>query len=127
MSSALAMASVTAVLKNLLHNELIRPSSNTHMGDITITALSPDRIPLGAEERAQLNLYLYRLTPNSGWQRTKKLGSHVGLGQAAPTASSLVGVAQAQGTVPTASTARGGQAQGTVPTGTHSLALDLHY
>src|SRR5215472_19232061 len=100
MSSALAMASVTAVLKNLLHNELIRPSSNTYMGDITITALSPDRISLGAEERAQLNLYLYRLTPNSAWQRTKKIGSHVGLGQA-------------QGTIPTIG---GGQAQGTVPT-----------
>jgi hypothetical protein len=70
MSSALAIASVTAVLKNLLGNALIQQSTATSMGDVTITALPPDRIPTGAEERIQLNLHLYRLTPNSGWRRT---------------------------------------------------------
>ncbi len=70
MSSALAIASVTAVLKNLLGNALIRQSTDTGMGDVTITALPPDRISTGAEERTQLNLHLYRLTPNTGWRHT---------------------------------------------------------
>src|SRR5947208_14704682 len=69
MSSALAIASVTAVLKNLLDNELIHQSATTSVGDVTVTALPPDRIPTGAEERAQLNLYVYRLTPNSSRRR----------------------------------------------------------
>lgn len=70
MSSALAIASVTAVLKYLLGNALIQQSAATSMGDISITVLPPDRIPTGAEERTQLNLHLYRLTPNSGWRRS---------------------------------------------------------
>ena len=70
MSSALAIASVTAVLKNLLDNELIHQSTTMSVGDVTVSALPPDRIPTGAEERAQLNLYVYRLTPNSGRRRT---------------------------------------------------------
>lgn len=69
MSSALAIASVTAVLKNLLDNELIHQSATTGVGDVAVTALPPDRIPTGAEERAQLNLYVYRLTPNSSRRR----------------------------------------------------------
>ena len=73
MSSALAIASVTAVLKYLLGNALIQQSAATSMGDVTITALPPDRIPTGAEERTQLNLHLYRLTPNSGWRRSAVL------------------------------------------------------
>jgi len=70
MSSALAIASVTAVLKNLLGNALVQQSTTTSIGDVTITALPPDRIPTGAEERTQINLYLYRLTPHTGWRRT---------------------------------------------------------
>ncbi len=70
MSSALAIASVTAILKNLLGNAMVQQPAATSMGDVTITALPPDRIPTGAEERTQLNLHLYRLTPNSGWRRT---------------------------------------------------------
>ncbi|HLX58396.1 MAG TPA: DUF4255 domain-containing protein [Ktedonobacteraceae bacterium] len=66
MSSALAIASVTAMLKHLLGNALISQAAAASLGDVTITALPPDRIPTGAEERTQLNLYLYRLTPDSG-------------------------------------------------------------
>jgi Pvc16 N-terminal domain len=68
MNSALAIASVTAVLKNLLDNGLIHQSVANSVGEVIVTALPPDRIPLGAEERSQLNLYLYRVTPNSGWR-----------------------------------------------------------
>ncbi len=75
MSSALAIASVTAVLKNLLGNALMQQSAAANIGDMTITALPPDRIPTGAEERTQLNLHLYRLTPNSGWRRAGAFSS----------------------------------------------------
>ncbi len=80
MSSALAIASVTAILKNLLGNALIQQSAATSIGDVIITALPPDRISTGAEERTQLNLHLYRLTPNSSWRRigdsTAQKGQH---------------------------------------------------
>lgn len=70
MSNTLIMAVVTAILKNLLENSLIQQAVTTGMGDVTVTALSPDRVVVGADERPQLNFYLYRLTPNSGWRRT---------------------------------------------------------
>ncbi|HEU5383679.1 MAG TPA: DUF4255 domain-containing protein [Ktedonobacteraceae bacterium] len=70
MSSALTIAAVTAIIKNLLENSLIQQAVTTGMGDITITTLPPDRIAIGAEERPQINLYLYRLTPNTGWRHT---------------------------------------------------------
>jgi hypothetical protein len=78
MGSALAIATVTAVLKNMLENALVQQSAAISMGDITITALPPDRIATGAEERTQLNLHLYRLTPNTGWQRAGSSSSSEG-------------------------------------------------
>src|SRR5437660_7926311 len=100
MSSALGIAAVTAVLKNLLDNRLIEQGVAASLGDVSVSALPPDRIPTGADERSQLNLFLYRLTPNSGWRgRTTADGN----GNGAPTR----GAAQAVGPRP--------------------LALDLHY
>lgn len=69
MSSALAIAAVSAVLKNLLDNALISQSASASIGDVNVTALPPDRISTGSDERAQLNLYLYRLSPNSARRR----------------------------------------------------------
>ena len=34
-------------------------------GDITVTAVSPDRITAGGDEKPQLNLFLYQITPAS--------------------------------------------------------------
>jgi hypothetical protein len=76
MSSALAIASVTAVLKHVLENALVQQSAALHMGDISLATLPPDRIPTGADERTQLNLHLYRLTPNTGRHRTGISSSH---------------------------------------------------
>lgn len=74
MSSALAIASVTAVLKHLLGNVLVQQPALTGMGDVAVSALPPDRVLAGGtEERNQLNLYLYRLTPNSGWRQSGTL------------------------------------------------------
>jgi hypothetical protein len=67
MSSALALASVTAVLKNLLENGLASGAVTSKLGaDATVSALPPDRVPSGADERAQLNLFLYLVTPHPG-------------------------------------------------------------
>jgi hypothetical protein len=70
MSSAWSMAAVTVIIKNVLENALIEQAGITGMGDVVVSALPPDRISIGAEERPQLNLYLYRLTPDSGWRPT---------------------------------------------------------
>jgi len=67
MSSTLALASVTAVLKDLLENGLASGAVTSKIGaDATVSALPPDRVPSGAEERAQLNLFLYLVTPHPG-------------------------------------------------------------
>jgi hypothetical protein len=57
---------VTAVLKNLLDNRLIEQAG---LGDVSVSALPPDRIATGADEKSQLNLFMYRLTPNTTWRR----------------------------------------------------------
>src|SRR5215207_10690484 len=68
MSNALALASVTAVLKDLLDNALIDDSLSATVGSVAVDALAPDRIETGQEEKAQLNLFLYHVTPNPGWR-----------------------------------------------------------
>jgi hypothetical protein len=67
MSAHLTIASVTAVLKNLLENTIVsRGVSSAVGGDIAVTALSPDRVTTGgSEEKPQLNLFLYQITPAS--------------------------------------------------------------
>ena len=81
MSNALAVASVTAVLKDLLDNALIDHSVSAAVGGpVTVTALAPDRIKTGDEEIPQLNLFLYHVTSNQGW-RNAELPSRNGRGE----------------------------------------------
>ena len=69
MSSALAIAGVTAVLKDLLHNAVIDHDLVASVGDVIVTALPPDMIKTdGSEAKTQLNLFLYQVTPNAGWR-----------------------------------------------------------
>src|SRR5579871_6638942 len=70
MSTALAIASVTYVLKDLLNNGIIDADvSSSVAGDIKVTALPPDRIDATADnEQNQLNLFMYQATPNQGWR-----------------------------------------------------------
>jgi hypothetical protein len=66
MSNALAMAAVTAVLKDLLNNALIDRSISAAVGGaVTVSALPPDRIETGENETARLNLFLYQVAPNA--------------------------------------------------------------
>jgi hypothetical protein len=68
-SGALAIASVTAILKDLLENGIIRYSETFNIGDVTVSALPPDRINMGAQESNQINLFMYRVSPYSGLSR----------------------------------------------------------
>jgi hypothetical protein len=68
-NGVLAVASITAILKSLLSNELVRKFADAPIGDAIVTTLPPDRVLASAEERAQINLYLYRVTPNANQQQ----------------------------------------------------------
>lgn len=70
MSNALAIAGVTAVLKDLLNNGLIDHNVTGAVGgNVTVTALPPDRVfAAGTQEGNQLNLFLHQVTPNPGWR-----------------------------------------------------------
>jgi len=64
MESALALASVTAILKDVLENGLAsRAVTSALGGDAAVSTLPPDRVKSGAEERCQLNLFLYAVAP----------------------------------------------------------------
>jgi hypothetical protein len=80
MSSALAIASVTAVLRELLHDALVDHDVSAIVADAEVTAVAPDRVPLENGETGRLNLYLYGVTPNAGW-RNVGLPSRNGLGE----------------------------------------------
>jgi hypothetical protein len=69
MSSPLAIAGVTHVLKDLLNNGLIDNDVTATVGTtVEVTALPPDRIDNGGADSTQLNLFLYQVTPNLGWR-----------------------------------------------------------
>lgn len=69
MSNALAIASVTAVLKDLLNNGMIDHDVSATLGNVTVSALSPDRIDTTSlNQTSQINLFLYQVTPNAGWR-----------------------------------------------------------
>ena len=67
MSGALAVAAVTACLKDLLNDGLMNHDLSS-IGSFSITAQPPDRITTGQTENNQLNLFLYQVTPNLGWR-----------------------------------------------------------
>jgi Pvc16 N-terminal domain len=74
MSSALAVASVTAILKSLLENGLVDHGISASVGsDVIVSALPPDRVDVGADERAQLNLFLHQITPNTNLRAPGRL------------------------------------------------------
>jgi hypothetical protein len=69
MSSALAIASVTQVIKDLLNNGLFdHDITGTINGNVKVTSLPPDLVTTSVDEPAQLNLFLYLVTPNTGWR-----------------------------------------------------------
>ena len=70
MSNALAIAAVTAVLKDLLDTGIIDHQVTDALGaGVTVSALPPDMIPLeGVDAVPRLNLFLHQATPNTAWR-----------------------------------------------------------
>uniref|UniRef100_UPI000B03F57A DUF4255 domain-containing protein n=1 Tax=Methylogaea oryzae TaxID=1295382 RepID=UPI000B03F57A len=68
MSGPLAIAAVTAALKDLLNDGLLNHDLSS-VGSFSVTAMPPDRVETGSNEPNQLNLFLYQVTPNLLAQR----------------------------------------------------------
>jgi hypothetical protein len=70
MSNALAIAGVTAVLRDLLDSGMIDHAVTDAMGQgVAVTAVAPDRIPLeGTDAGPQLNIFMHQATPNAAWR-----------------------------------------------------------
>ncbi|MCC7362776.1 MAG: DUF4255 domain-containing protein [Dehalococcoidia bacterium] len=75
MSNALAIAAVTAVLRDLLNNGLIAHDLSAATGLVNVTSRPPDQVAAGETEPAQLNVFMYHARPNPGW-RNVALPSH---------------------------------------------------
>jgi hypothetical protein len=73
MSTALAIAGVTAVLRDLLNDGLINHNVSGTLGSsVTVSVLAPDRVvPASGNETSQINLFLYLVTPNVGWRNER--------------------------------------------------------
>ena len=82
MSNALAIAGVSAVLRDLLNDGLINHNVSGVLGStVTVSTLPPDRVaPANGTESTQLNLFLHQVRPNSGW-RNEGLPSRDGSGR----------------------------------------------
>ena len=69
MSSDLAIAGVTAVLRAMLHGGLVDHVPLGSQGPVTITAEAPDRIKTDVVDLPdQINLFMYHVTPNAAWR-----------------------------------------------------------
>ena len=70
MSNALAIAGVSAVLKDLLDSGLIEHQVTDAMGaGVTVSSLAPDMVPIDGDGAVpRLNLFLYQATPNAAWR-----------------------------------------------------------
>jgi hypothetical protein len=70
MSTALAIAGVSAVLRDLLNDGLIQHNAVGVLGSsVTVSVGPPDRVvPADGSEASQLNLFLYQVTPNAAWR-----------------------------------------------------------
>ncbi len=66
MSTAQAIAAVTATLRDVLSNGLVEQKIAAGLGNVTVSALPPDRVDSqGGGEVNRLNLFLYRVEPNT--------------------------------------------------------------
>jgi hypothetical protein len=70
MSTAYAIAAVSAVIRNLLDSALKAHDINAALGTtVTVSALPPDRVnPTAGADPDQLNLFLHGVVQNQGWR-----------------------------------------------------------
>ena len=70
MSSALAVAGVTAVIQSLLNDVYNHPS--TALGGVTVSAVAPDIVQslvgTSSSAKLQVNLFLHQVTMNAAWR-----------------------------------------------------------
>lgn len=80
MSSALAIASVTAVLREILQDALVDHAVSTIVAGADVTAVSPDQVAPGNSQPTGVNLFCYAVSTNQGW-RNVGLPSRNGTGE----------------------------------------------
>jgi hypothetical protein len=70
MSNALAIAGVSAVMKDLLDSGLIDHQVTDALGaGVTVSSMAPDVVPIDGDDAVpRLNLFLYQVTPNAAWR-----------------------------------------------------------
>ncbi|MEO5658409.1 MAG: DUF4255 domain-containing protein [Polaromonas sp.] len=70
MSNALAIAGVSAVLKDLLDSGLIDHQVTDALGaGVVVSSLAPDVVPINGDGAVpRLNLFLHQVTPNAAWR-----------------------------------------------------------
>ena len=69
MSNALAIAGVTAVIKDLLDSGMIDQAISDTLGaGVLVTSMAPDTVSLDSKDSPQLNLFLHQVTPNVAWR-----------------------------------------------------------
>jgi len=81
-STALAIAGVTQVLRDLLNDRFINQNVAGQIGQsVTVSTMPPDKVvQQNGVEATQLNLFLRQVTPNLGW-RNEVLPSRDGAGR----------------------------------------------
>ena len=82
MSTALAIAGVTQVLRDLLNDRFVNQNVAGQIGQsVTVSTMPPDKVvQQNGVEVTQLNLFLRQVTPNIGW-RNEGLPSRDGAGR----------------------------------------------
>jgi len=70
MSSALAIAATSAVLRRLFNEAFNNPSNLNPLSNVTVTALAPDLVQTSqaSTPSLQVNLFLHQVTPNAAWR-----------------------------------------------------------
>lgn len=66
MSNALALAAVTAILRDRLNDGLLNANLDS-IGQLTVTSSPPDRLEGDADPVNRLNIYLWNVTRNAAW------------------------------------------------------------
>lgn len=71
MSNSMAIAAVTATLRNLLDKAL---ATEAELADAIVTAQPLDKARDATATVNQLNLFLYLISPNAAWRNQDMLG-----------------------------------------------------
>ena len=85
MSNALAIAGVTAVLRDLLHEGLIDHDLPSDVSNVKVTSEPPDIITTGPNEEDRLNLFFYQAIAQRGLAQRRTFLRATPQGAASPT------------------------------------------